>query len=38
MNSTINTIKNRVSVRTYQKAELSIAENVEYIAMYQLED
>ena len=38
MNSTINTIKNRVSVRTYQKAELSKAENVEYITTYQLED
>ena len=38
MNSTINTIKNRVSVRTYQRAELSIVENVEYIATYQLED
>lgn len=38
MNSTINTIKNRVSVRTYQRAELSTAENVEYIATYQLED
>ena len=38
MNSTINTIQNRVSVRTYQKAGLSTAENVEYIATYQLED
>ena len=38
MNSTINTIKNRASVRTYQRAELSTAENVEYIATYQLED
>lgn len=38
MNSTINTIKKRVSVRTYQRKELSTAENVEYIATYQLED
>lgn len=38
MNSTINTIKNRASVRTYQKAEFPTAENVEYIATYQLED
>ena len=33
-----NTIKNRVSVRTDQRAELSTAEKVEYIATYQLED
>lgn len=38
MNSTINTIMNRASVRTYQTEELSKAENVEYIATYQLED
>ena len=38
MNITTNTIKNRVSVRTYQKAELSTADNVAYIATYQLED
>lgn len=38
MNSTMNAIKNRVSVRTYQRAELPTAENVEYIATYQLED
>ena len=38
MNSTINTIQNRASVRTYQREELSKVENVEYIAMYQLED
>lgn len=38
MNITTNTIRNRVSVRTYQKEKLSTAENVEYIATYQLED
>ena len=38
MNITTNTIRNRVSVRTYQKEELSTAENIEYITTYQLED
>lgn len=38
MNITTNTIKNRASVRTYQREELPTAENVEYIATYQLED
>ena len=38
MNITTNTNKNRASVRTYQREELSKAENIEYIATYQLED